>query len=83
MDKWTFRYVVTRDLMLFDVALKAPTLYPRRPVIFLVAVPVASASMLHLFEALRNWERVSRSRTPAGSPRGRILLPAVKTDMLE
>ena len=56
MEKWTFRYFVTRDLMLFGVALEALTLNPRSPVIFLAAIPIASSSMMHLFNLLMNQE---------------------------
>ena len=52
MDKWTYRYYVTQDLMLFGVALEALTLYPRSPLIFIAAVPIAMGSMLHLFALL-------------------------------
>jgi hypothetical protein len=48
MDKWTYRELVTRDLMLFGVALEALTLYPNSPAIFLTAVPLAMVSLLHL-----------------------------------
>jgi len=56
MDSWTYRYFVTRDLMLFGVALEALTLHPRSALIFLVAVPVALRSMMHLFGLLTNHE---------------------------
>ena len=52
MDKWTYRYYATQDLMLFGVALEALTLYPRSPLIFLIAVPFAIGSMWHLFTLL-------------------------------
>jgi len=38
--------------MLFGVALEALTLYPRSPLMFLIAVPIAMGSMLHLFHIL-------------------------------
>jgi hypothetical protein len=52
MDKWTFRDFVTRDLMLFGLALEALTLYPRSPAIFLSAGPLAMVSLLHLCHTL-------------------------------
>jgi hypothetical protein len=52
MDRWTYRYYVTQDLMLFGVALEALTLYPTSAVIFIAAVPIAMGSMLHLFTLL-------------------------------
>ena len=56
MDKWTYRYFATRDLMVFGVALEALSLYPTSPFIFLVAVPLVMASMLHLFTLLASQE---------------------------
>jgi hypothetical protein len=52
MNKSSFRYFVTRDIMLFGVALEALTLYPSNPVIFLIAVPLSMSSVLHLFSLL-------------------------------
>lgn len=50
MDKWTYRYVVTRDLMLFSFVIEALTLYPHSPIVFLCAVPGGLYSMFHLID---------------------------------
>jgi hypothetical protein len=50
MEKWTYRYLVTRDLMLFALAIEALSLYPTNPAIFLVAAPTAMGSLVHVLE---------------------------------
>lgn len=47
MDKWTYRYCVTRDLMLFGIAIEALTLYPHSPIVFVCAVPAGLYSLFH------------------------------------
>jgi hypothetical protein len=49
MDKWTYRYYVTQNLMILGVSIEALTLYPSHMWVFLVAVPVAVGVLLHLF----------------------------------
>jgi hypothetical protein len=50
MDKWRYRYFITRDLMLLSLALEALTLYPSNLLVFLVAAPVAMGSLAHRLE---------------------------------
>jgi hypothetical protein len=50
MDKWTSRYAITRDLMLFALALEALTLYPTEMLVFLVAAPLAMGSLVHFLD---------------------------------
>jgi hypothetical protein len=52
MDKWSYRYYVTQDLMLFAIAIEALTLYPTNPLIFLGAVPIGMGSLIHLFRVV-------------------------------
>jgi len=52
MDKWSYRYCVTQDLLLFAVAIEALTLYPTNLLIFLAAVPIGMGSLLHLFHVV-------------------------------
>ena len=56
MDKWTFRYIVTRDLMLLAVALEALSLYPRNLVIFLLAMPLTMGMITDLLSIVANRE---------------------------
>lgn len=48
MDKWTCRYVVTRELMLFGLVIEALTLYPHSPIVFLCALPCGLYSVFRL-----------------------------------
>jgi hypothetical protein len=49
MDKWTYRYYVTQDLMILGVSIEALTLYPSHMWVFLVAVPVGMGALSDLF----------------------------------
>jgi hypothetical protein len=56
MDKWTYRYLVTRDLMLFALAIESLSLYPTNPTIFIIAAPTAMASLVHVLEIANSRE---------------------------